>query len=105
MAAAMTGFLFAAQDDARELYRIGLESVSFLLSAGDLVIGWLLLQQAEIALKALGGESDPREKEFYNGKVAAANFFVRNVLPRLSAERRILESVDLSIMDVGEDVF
>lgn len=105
MAAAMTGFLFAAQDDARELYRIGLESVSFLLSAGDLVIGWLLLQQAEIALKALDGESDPREKEFYNGKVAAANFFVRNVLPRLSAERRILESVDLSIMDVGEDVF
>lgn len=105
MAAAMTGFLFAAQDDARELYRIGLESVSFLLSAGDLVIGWLLLQQAEIALKALDGESDPREREFYSGKVAAANFFVRNVLPRLSSERRILESVDLSIMDVGEDVF
>lgn len=105
MAAAMTGFLFAAQDDARELYRIGLESVSFLLSAGDLVIGWLLLQQAEIALKALDGESDPRERQFYSGKVAAANFFVRNVLPRLSSERRILESVDLSIMDVGEDVF
>ena len=105
MAAAMTGFLFAAQDDARELYRIGLESVSFLLSVGDLVIGWLLLQQAEIALKALDGETDPREKEFYNGKVAVANFFARNVLPRLASERRILESVDLSIMDVGEDVF
>lgn len=105
MVAAMTGFLFAAQDDARELYRIGLESVSFLLAAGDLVIGWLLLQQAEIALKALDGASDPREKDFYHGKVAAADFFVRNVLPRLSSERRILESVDLSIMDVGEDVF
>lgn len=105
MAAAMTGFLFSAQDDARELYRIGLESVAFLLSVGDLVIGWLLLQQAEIALKALDGETDPREREFYSGKVAAANFFVRNVLPRLSSERSILESVDLSIMDVGEDVF
>jgi len=105
MAAAMTGFLFSAQDDARELYRIGLESVSFLLSVGDLVIGWLLLQQAEIAVKALDGETDPREREFYTGKVAAANFFVRNVLPRLSSERSILESVDLSIMDVGEDVF
>jgi len=105
MVAAMTGFLFAAQDDARELYRIGLESVSFLLAVGDLMIGWLLLRQAEIALNALDGQLDPRDHEFYTGKVAAANFFVRNILPRLSAERGIVESVDLSVMDVGEDVF
>ena len=105
MVATMTGYLMGAQEDARELYRIGLESVSFLLAVGDLLIGWLLLRQAEIALKALDGDPDPREHSFYSGKVAVANFFARNVLPRLSAERRIVESVDLTIMDLREDAF
>ena len=55
MVAAMTGYLMGAQENARELYRLGLESVRFLLAVGDLLIGWLLLNQAEIALNALGG--------------------------------------------------
>ena len=105
MVATMTGYLLGAQQDARELYRVGLESVSFLMAVGDLVIGWLLLRQAEIALIALDGDPDPREQAFYSGKVAVANFFVRNVLPRLAAERRIVEAVDLTIMDLSEDAF
>ena len=105
MVAAMTGYLFGAQEDARELYRVGLDSVAFLLAVGDLLIGWLLLRQAEIALTALAGDPDPRERAFYSGKVAVANFFVRNVLPRLAAERRIAEAVDLAIMDLSEDAF
>ncbi|HTY26611.1 MAG TPA: acyl-CoA dehydrogenase [Mycobacterium sp.] len=105
MVATMTGYLLGAQQDARELYRVGLESVSFLLAFGDLMIGWLLLRQAEIALRALDGDPDPRERDFYSGKVAVANFFVRNVLPRLAAERRIVEGVDLAIMDLSEDAF
>ncbi|AQT78194.1 acyl-CoA dehydrogenase [Mycolicibacterium litorale] len=103
--ATMTGYLLGAQEDARELYRVGLESVAFLLAVGDLLIGWLLLRQAEIALRALDGDPDPREEAFYRGKVAVANFFARNVLPRLAAERRIAESVELAIMDIGEETF
>jgi Acetyl-CoA dehydrogenase C-terminal like len=49
----MTGYLLSSQENARELYRLGLESVRFLLAVGDLLIGWLLLHQAEIALNAL----------------------------------------------------
>ena len=67
MVAAMTGYLFGAQEDARELYRVGLDSVAFLLAVGDLLIGWLLLRQAEIALTALVGDPDPRERAFYSG--------------------------------------
>ena len=39
MAAAMTGYLLSSQENARELYRLGLESVGFLLAIGDLLIG------------------------------------------------------------------
>ena len=105
MTATMTGYLLDAQENARELYRLGLESVAFLLAVGDLVIGWLLLLHAEIALNALDSDPSDRDREFYAGKVAAANFFAKNVLPRLTAERKIVKGVDLTIMDLREEAF
>jgi alkylation response protein AidB-like acyl-CoA dehydrogenase len=105
MIASMTGYLIGSQGEAREVYRVGLESVPLLLSVGDLLIGWLLLRHAEIALQALDGEPDAGAGAFYTGKVAVANFFVKTVLPRLSAQRRIVEVVDLSIMEMREESF
>jgi alkylation response protein AidB-like acyl-CoA dehydrogenase len=105
VATVMTGYLLGAQDNARELYRVGLESVGFLLAVGDLLIGWFLLRQAEIALRALDGDPDPRDEAFYRGKVAVANFFAANMLPRLAAERQIAEAIELTIMDLNEEAF
>jgi alkylation response protein AidB-like acyl-CoA dehydrogenase len=101
----MTGYLVESQQSARELYRVGLESVRFLLAVGDLLIGWLLLRHAEIALAALERDPTAAERAFYNGKVAAANFFVKNVLPRLTADRGIAANVDLAVMDPREEAF
>jgi alkylation response protein AidB-like acyl-CoA dehydrogenase len=105
MVAAMTGYLIGAQENARELYRVGLESVPFLLAVGDLLIGWFLLQHAEIALEALDADPTDRERAFYSGKIAAANFFAKSVLPRLSSERKIVEGADLAVMDLREEAF
>jgi alkylation response protein AidB-like acyl-CoA dehydrogenase len=105
MVGAMTGYLMSSQENSRELYRVGLGSVSFLLAVGDLFIGWMLLRGAEIALEALDGTTGERDGAFYAGKVAAARFFARNVLPRLGAERAILESIDLGPMDLEEGAF
>jgi alkylation response protein AidB-like acyl-CoA dehydrogenase len=101
----MTGYLIGSQENARELYRLGLEAVPFLLAVGDLLIGWLLLQHAEIALAALDGDVGDKDRAFYSGKGAAAKFFAKNVLPRLTAERKIIEGVDLSVMDLREEAF
>ena len=101
----MTGYLVDSQQSASELYRVGLESVRFLLAVGDLLIGWLLLRQAEIALAALDGDPTPADGAFYAGKVATAKFFVKNVLPRLTAEREIAANVDLAVMQLREEAF
>ena len=102
MVVTMTGYLMASQQNPRDLYRIGLESVPFLLAVGDVLIGWLMLRNAEVALQAIDAGPPDRDRAFYEGKVTAANFFAKNVLPRLSAERRIVESVDLTAMDLPE---
>jgi len=101
----MTGYLVDSQENARELYRVGLESVRFLLAVGDLLIGWLLLRQAEIALGALDGDPAAVDRAFYAGKVATANFFAKNVLPRLTADRGIAANVDLAVMQLREEAF
>jgi hypothetical protein len=100
------GWLQAVQDgDIRELYRVGLTSRRVLLALGDVIISWLLLRQAEVALKALGGELSQADKNFYEGKVAAARFFAREVLPRVGADRRIIENTTLDVMDLPEEAF
>jgi alkylation response protein AidB-like acyl-CoA dehydrogenase len=101
----MTGYLVDSQQSARELYRVGLESVRFLLAVGDLLIGWLLLRHAEVALAALDRDPAATDRSFYNGKIAAAKFFVNNMLPRLTADRGIAANVDLAIMDLREEAF
>jgi alkylation response protein AidB-like acyl-CoA dehydrogenase len=105
MVRAMTGYLMGAQENARELYRVGLESVPFLLAVGDMLIGWRLLLQAEIALNALDSDPNERDRAFYAGKVAAASFFAKNMLPRLTSQRKIVESADLAVMDLREEAF
>jgi alkylation response protein AidB-like acyl-CoA dehydrogenase len=105
MVRAMTGYLMGAQENARELYRVGLESVPFLLAVGDLLIGWRLLLQADVGLNALDAGPNGRGRAFYAGKVAAASFFAKNMLPRLTSQRKIVESADLAVMDVREEAF
>ncbi|MCX5042087.1 acyl-CoA dehydrogenase [Aldersonia sp. NBC_00410] len=105
MAATLTGHLMGAQENSSELYKVGLGSVRFLLSVGDLLIGWQLLRQSEIAIKALDTGASEKDKPFYEGKIATGAFFARNVLPELTATRNILSNLDNDIMELDEAAF
>jgi alkylation response protein AidB-like acyl-CoA dehydrogenase len=103
MLASMTGFLTQAMQRPDEVYRVGLNTNRLLLALGDLLIGWLLGRQAEVALAALDRGTD--DEDFYLGKIAAARFFAATVLPRLSAEREIVEQTSLDLMELPESAF
>jgi len=94
-----------ASGDVRDVYRVGLNTTRLLMALGDTVCAWLLLRQAEVALARLGGEVSATDRAFYEGKIAAAQWFCRTVLPQLSAERLIAEATDLSVMDLDENAF
>ena len=105
MAATLTGYLMAAQEDPQSLYKVGLGSVRFLMSVGDLVLGWLLQQQAVVAIAALDGGATGADKSFYEGKIAVASFFAKNFLPLLTSTRLVIDTIDNEVMELDEASF
>jgi len=106
MAATMAGFLMASAEQPAEIYKVGLNTTRLLMALGDLVIGWLLLTHAEIALRRLDEiPADAADRDFYAGKLGAARFFAATVLPRLAAERKSAEETTLDLMELPEGAF
>jgi alkylation response protein AidB-like acyl-CoA dehydrogenase len=107
MMRAMAGFLMASASQPAEIYKAGLNTTRLLMAIGDLVIGWLLAAQAEVAQAKLdeGTGLAGGDRDFYTGKLAAARFFAATVLPRLAAERTVVEETTLDLMDLPEGAF
>ena len=95
----------ASQTDSREIYRVGLNTTRLLMATGDLLIGWLLLRQAEVAVAALAAGASDRDRPFYLGKIETAKWFARNRLPLLAAERAVAEATTLEVMELPEESF
>jgi hypothetical protein len=90
---------------------------------GKVIMAWLLLWEAGVAREKLEGISakkgiDPADvpklnhlaKEntdaaFYIGKVAAARYFIKHVLPEVDAAGRAIKSEDLSMIEIPEESF
>ncbi|MGI8329909.1 acyl-CoA dehydrogenase [Actinomadura scrupuli] len=101
----MVGWALGSMENPKEIYKVGLNSTRFLLALGDVIVGWLLCRQAEVALGRLGGEVSRGDQAFYTGKVASAQFFCTTVLPRLASDRMITESTTLDLMELPEEAF
>ncbi len=86
------------------LYHVGLHANRVLFSLAEVVIGWLLVRQATVALKKLP-EATGADRDFYEGKIAAVRFYCKEVLPEIALHKKIIEGGDLSLMHVSEAAF
>ncbi|KUJ69185.1 butyryl-CoA dehydrogenase [Streptomyces albus subsp. albus] len=99
MADTMGEQLIASLSDPGSIYRVGRNTTRLLFAAGDVLVGWLLLRQAAVALDRQHTATG-RDAAFYRGKVACAALFAQEVLPLLSAQRAIAGSAGAEFMDV-----
>ena len=100
----LVGHAMASQEKSDEIYKVGLNTSRTLMAVGDVICAWLLLRQAEIATSRLG-TANGKDLDFYNGKIASARFFIQNYLPHITADRKIVEATDNSIMEISESAF
>jgi alkylation response protein AidB-like acyl-CoA dehydrogenase len=100
----LVGHAMASQEKADEIYKVGLSTSRALMAVGDVIITWLLLRQADIAAEKLAAGAG-KDTDFYTGKIASAKFFVATVLPHITADRKIVEATDSTIMEIPESAF
>ncbi|GAA5145118.1 acyl-CoA dehydrogenase [Pseudonocardia eucalypti] len=105
MLGSLIEYLTGAASEATEVYKVGQHSVRLLMSVGDLLIGWLLLRQAEVAQTALDAGASAKDVPFYQGKIGVARFFASTVLPELTARRAIVANADNALMELDEAAF
>ncbi|WP_226363729.1 acyl-CoA dehydrogenase [Pseudonocardia abyssalis] len=91
--AEVTAVLWGAGDPAVTLAN----SSTYLEAVGHVVLAWIWLEQ----LLAVGD----REGHFYDGKRAAAGYFLRHELPRTGPQFALLESLDRTTLDVRPEYF
>src|SRR5690606_17913472 len=94
-----------ANGNIQNIYKVALNTTRLVYVLGDLVVSWLLLRGATVSLAKLESGVTGADQAFYEGKVAAASFFVKSILPKLAAERQMAESVDASIMELDIEAF
>jgi hypothetical protein len=91
---------------SESVYHAGLQGNRILASLAELVIGWLLVRHAAIALQSRTAEGvTPDDAAFYEGKIASARFFCHDVLPGLSLNRRLVEESRLDLMNLPDAAF
>jgi hypothetical protein len=104
MLSMLTGHIAAAGREPTRVHRAGQHSVRLLMALGDVLVGWLLLRRAQVAIDVLDAGT-ARDRAFYEGKIAAARFFAATRLPLLTAERVIIEHADDTLMELAEAGF
>ncbi len=86
------------------VHHVGLQGNRILMATAETVLAWLLVRHAAIALAKRDGASDD-DRAYYDGKVASARFFCREVLPNVAYARGHIERSAMDIMDLPVEVF
>ncbi len=89
-----------------QLSLVPLSANRFCEMMSELTVGWLLLEGAVVGDKALAS-ADPKHPDhaFYTGKVAAAQFFAKNVLPGVEHKAQLLADEDKSPLEIPDAAF
>ena len=75
-------------------------------ATSKLYCGSLIMEQALLATSKMAELGEGHfDYAFYKGKVEAARYYVRNIVPEIMTTARVIADGDTSVLDVPEDAF
>jgi len=74
----------------------------YLEAFGHIVLAWMWLEQAIVVDAALSANSNNKDEAFYRGKLAAAAYFFKWELPRVTTQLDLLETLDRTTLDMQD---
>lgn len=85
---------------------VPLHANRFLEMMAETTVAWQLLEGAAIALeKKKGVAAGHPDAAFYDGKVAAALYYARNVLPAVELKAKLMAEEDKTPLDISDAAF
>ncbi|OEY65293.1 acyl-CoA dehydrogenase [Marinobacter sp. X15-166B] len=72
---------------------------------GHIVVAWMWLRQANAAVRGLAALSAGQERNFYQGKLQAAQYFFHWELPRVAQDLVLLRNQDDTCLNMAPDWF
>ena len=78
---------------------------SFMDVTGDVVMAWMLLWRATIAVEKLEKGTKRKETDFYTGQIRSAQFFIHSVLPVTCGKMEVILTGDDATVKISEKAF
>jgi alkylation response protein AidB-like acyl-CoA dehydrogenase len=98
--------LFGWSQAGGKVALVPLVATRFLEAMSETAVAWMLLESARVALAA--GEKLPEghaDLAFYTGKLHAARYYARNVLPGVFHKAKLIAAEDQSAMEIPDEAF
>ncbi|MGH1472729.1 MAG: acyl-CoA dehydrogenase [Cellvibrionaceae bacterium] len=90
---------------SRDEVRLATANATIYLRAfGQMIVGWLWLQQADVANKAIGS-ANGSDQDFYQGKLSACRYFYRYEIPAIHVDLDLLNNKDDTCLTMSESSF
>jgi alkylation response protein AidB-like acyl-CoA dehydrogenase len=79
-------------------------SLPFLHAMGDVIMGWMLLWRAELAVLKIEG-ANRKDLPFYRGQLKTAQFFIETVLPATRGKMESIQAASPAALEIEDDSF
>ena len=77
----------------------------FLDVTGDVIMAWMHLWRAVVAIEKLEQKPKKKDIEFYNGLLKSAQFFINTILPVSRGKMDVIIANDTTVNDISEAAF
>lgn len=77
----------------------------FLMATGDVVMAWMLLWRATVASETLAGKFKAKDKDYYDGLIKTAQFFINTELPLTAGKLDAIINADDAAISIPDACF
>ena len=100
-----TALHLGAKAMSKEILTAFAHAYPFMEISGDVVMAWMLLWRAVIAMNALKGGAQKKDKSYYEGQIKSAEFFIHTILPVTLGKMNAVLKTSGSAMEISEASF
>lgn len=100
-----TALHLGAKAMSKEILTAFAHAYPFMEISGDVVMAWMLLWRAVIAMSALKGGARKKDKAYYEGQIKSAEFFIHTILPVTLGKMNAVLKTSGSAMEISEASF